>query len=75
MIKRPWRDGTAGMGFEPVDFLAKLATLVPPPRMHLLRFHGVYAPSASLRPQVVPPLPDEEEENAGSAEEPMAGGS
>ena len=27
--------------FSPLDFLAKLAALVPPPRHHLVRYHGV----------------------------------
>jgi hypothetical protein len=40
--------------FEPVDFIAKLAALVPPPRAHLTRFHGIFAPNASLRAQLTP---------------------
>ena len=27
---------------------------IPPPRFHLLRFHGVLAPHSTLRPRVVP---------------------
>ncbi len=46
-------DGTTAMAFEPVDFMAKLAALVPRPRHNTLRFHGVYAPNARLRSQVV----------------------
>ena len=30
--KKPWRNGTQGMLFEPLHFLGKLAALVPPPR-------------------------------------------
>jgi hypothetical protein len=37
---------------DPVEFLARLAALVPPPRAHLTRFHGVFAPNATLRAQV-----------------------
>jgi len=40
--------------FEPVDFIAKLAALVPPPRAHLTRFQGVFAPNANLREQLTP---------------------
>jgi len=29
--------------FEPMDFLARLAALVPKPRVNLTRFHGVFA--------------------------------
>jgi hypothetical protein len=31
----------------------RLATLLPPPRRHLIRFHGVFGPNARLRPAVV----------------------
>src|SRR5262249_62401292 len=38
-LKRPWRDGTTAVIFEPQDFMAKLAVLVPAPRAHLTRDH------------------------------------
>jgi len=34
--------------------MARLAALVPPPRMHLTRFHGVFAPHSRLRAAVTP---------------------
>ena len=37
-LKRIWSDGTTDVIFEPLDFIAKLAALVPPPRVHLTRF-------------------------------------
>ena len=37
-----------------MDFLARLAALVPPPRAHLTRYHGVFAPHAALRAAVTP---------------------
>ena len=37
-LKRPFRDGTTEFLFEPLDFLARLAALVPRPRSHLLRY-------------------------------------
>lgn len=37
-----------------VDGLARLAALVPPPRMHLTRFHGVFAPHSQWRAAVTP---------------------
>jgi hypothetical protein len=40
--------------FEPLDFLARLASLVPRPRVNLTRFHGVFAPNHGLRAQIVP---------------------
>ena len=33
----------------PLDFLARLAALVPEPRVNLIRFHGVFAPNGSYR--------------------------
>ena len=57
-LKRPFHDGTTKFLFEPLDFLARLAALVPRPRSHLLRYHGVLAPNARHRRLVVPtPVP------------------
>jgi hypothetical protein len=39
---------------EPLDFMARLAALVPPPRMHLTRYHGVFAPHSSWRAAITP---------------------
>ena len=36
------------------ELVRKLAILVPPPRVHQVRFHGVFAPNAKHRAQVVP---------------------
>ncbi len=36
---------------------AKLAALVPAPRVHLARYHGVLAPAAAWRPMIVPQVP------------------
>ena len=64
------RDGTviyrvkkAGRGcvrvrvMTPVELLARLAAIVPPPRYPLLRFHGVLAPRHAWRSRVVPQAP------------------
>lgn len=48
------RDGTTHILLEPLDFLARLAALVPPPRIHLTRYHGVFAPHAALRAAITP---------------------
>ena len=36
-LKTPYRDGTTHVVFEPLDFIARLAALVPRPRAHLIR--------------------------------------
>lgn len=38
----------------PRNFIARLAALVPKPRAHLTRYHGVFAPASPDRAQVVP---------------------
>jgi hypothetical protein len=38
----------------PLDFLARLAALVPKPRSNLTRFHGIFAPNAKERSLVTP---------------------
>jgi hypothetical protein len=53
-LKSPWRDGTTHIVMSPAQFMQRLAALVPRPRLHLIRFHGVLAPHAKLRPQIVP---------------------
>jgi hypothetical protein len=53
-LKTPYRDGTTHIVLEPLDFMARLAALVPPPRMHLTRYHGVFAPHSKLRAVVTP---------------------
>jgi hypothetical protein len=40
--------------FEPEDFIARLAALVPKPRAHLTRYHGVFAPASPDRARIVP---------------------
>ena len=67
-LKRRWRDGTTHFLFDPLDFLGKLAALVPPPRGHQVRYHGVLAPAARKRAAVVADRPSE---HMGRVAEPM----
>ena len=60
-FKTVWRDGTSHFLFEPIEFLEKLAALIPRPAVNLLVYHGVLAPRAHWRSQVVRyarPAPD-----------------
>ena len=52
-LKTPWRDGTTHIVMSPLEFMQRLAALVPRPRLHLIRFHGVLAPHAKLRAAIV----------------------
>ena len=53
-LKRAFRDGTTDVLFSPRDFISRLVALIPRPRRHLVRYHGVLAPNASLRAVIVP---------------------
>jgi hypothetical protein len=46
--------GTTDIVLEPLDFIARLAALIPPPRVHLTRYHGVFAANAALRAAITP---------------------
>ena len=41
----------------PLEFVGRLAALVPKPRVNLTRFHGVFSPRSKLRAHVVPGKP------------------
>ena len=53
-------DGGRGIVVEPLELMERLAALVPPPRSHLTKYHGVLAPSHYWRELVVPTPPAEE---------------
>src|SRR5256885_2534682 len=57
-MKRRLGDGRDVLILEPRELLRRLATLVPPPRAHLVRYHGVFAPASRWCSQVIPPLPE-----------------
>ena len=51
-LKSPRRDGTTHIVMLPLEFMQRLAALVPRP--HLIRYHGVLAPNGGLRAAIVP---------------------
>lgn len=53
-LRHPFRDGTTHVLFTPADWMARLAALVPRPRVNLTRYHEVFAPNCKLRTRVVP---------------------
>ena len=46
-----------------MEFMGRLAALVPKPRVNPTRFHGVFSLNSKLRKDVVPQKPVEEQEN------------
>jgi hypothetical protein len=55
-LRKPFRDGTYAVDMDPLSLLRRLATTIPPPRLHVVRYSGVLAPAAKLRP-LIPQLP------------------
>ena len=56
-LKRPLDDGREALTLAPVELLRRLASIVPPPRAHLVRFHGVFGPASRWRKEIVPTPP------------------
>ncbi|MBW2717091.1 MAG: transposase, partial [Deltaproteobacteria bacterium] len=52
-LKPPWRDRTSHIALQPVELLEKLAALIPRPYVNLIVYHGVLAPNAKWRREVV----------------------
>jgi len=42
-LKKAYADGTAAVDMDPLSLLCRLATSVPPPRFHTVRYAGVLA--------------------------------
>ena len=68
------RDGTTHIVFTPHELIVMLIPLIPRPRCHLVRYHGILGPAAKDRAKVVPtppapPVPDAAgADNAGTGE-------
>lgn len=56
-LARPAHDGRTVVRLTPLELLDWLGTLLPPPRVHRHRYHGVLAPNAALRSLVTPTVP------------------
>jgi len=48
-----WRDGTTHILMERSELIERLVPLIPPPRDHQARYHGILAQRASMRDQIV----------------------
>ncbi|XXX36671.1 transposase [Sorangium sp. So ce117] len=48
LLKTPRRGRTLRV-MNPMEFMARLAALIPPPKIPLVRYHGVFAPRSSWR--------------------------
>jgi hypothetical protein len=52
-LKTPCRDGTSHIALQPLELLEKLAALILRPYVNLIVYHGVLAPNAKWRREVV----------------------
>jgi len=53
-LKTRGRDGTTHILMERSELIERLVPLIPPPRAHQVRYHGILAPGASQRDRIVP---------------------
>lgn len=56
-VKAPRSPRTTHRIMDPIEFLARLCALVPPPRFPLVRYHGLFAPNSPHRREVIPRPP------------------
>jgi hypothetical protein len=63
-LRHRWADGTTHLLFEPLEFLGRLAVLVPRPRINLILYYGVLGARAAWRRQVVSARPEAEDASA-----------
>ncbi len=66
-------DGTTHIRLTPAELIEKLAALVPPPHLNLIRYHEILAPATRDRDQILPGpseltdvLTEEENDEAGT---------
>lgn len=53
-LKRAFADGTLAVEMDPLSLLCRLATSVPPPRFHTVKYAGVLAPASTWRARIKP---------------------
>ena len=69
-LKTAYHNGTTHIIFDPLDFISRLASLIPRPRLHLTRFHGVFAPHFKYRSFIIPHSSFSNKTNKSSQTEP-----
>ena len=53
-FRHAWKNGVHAVLLDPLDLITRLCALIPPPRFHMMRYHGVLAAHANARAEVVP---------------------
>jgi hypothetical protein len=68
-LKKAYTDGTIAVDMDPRSLLCRLATSVPPPRLHTVKYAGVLAPASPWRSRLAPPS----SQAAAASDEPCQG--
>jgi hypothetical protein len=68
-LKRAFADGTIAVDMDPLSLLCRLATSVPPPRFHTVKYAGVLASASPWRKRIGP-RPAKPQEPAKADDEP-----
>jgi len=58
-LKKAYADGTVAVDIDPLSLVCRLATSVPPPWFHTVRYAGVLASASPSRPRIAPKPPPE----------------
>ncbi len=75
-LKRAYAVVTVGVDMDPLSLLCRLATSVPPPRLHTVKYAGVLAPASAWRARITRrPKAAPEETTAQADDAPKRAGS
>ena len=66
-LRKPYYTGQTEIVLEPLEFLRRIIATIPPKRLNMVRFHGVFAPRAKVRPQLQLLLPQKTCTHDGNA--------
>jgi len=66
-LRKPYYTGQTEIVLEPRELLRRLIATIPPKRLNMVRFHGVFAPRAKVRPALQALLPQKPQSKATSA--------
>lgn len=69
-LKKAYADGTVAVDMDPLSLLCRLATSVPPPRFHTVRYAGVLASASPWRSRIAPKPPKEAAAATGEPQTP-----
>jgi hypothetical protein len=73
-LKKAYADGTVAVDMDPLSLLCRLATSVPPPRFHTVRYAGVLASASPWRSRIAPQPPAEAAAASVESETPKRAG-